>query len=571
MTFFTKTIISIVLSLLLGVGGYLGTRLIITGGDEAGAGAGAAVGASVENASPRDNTGYSPTSFSWSGTEHKDKEDSHFLAGKYVREDGNAVMYIDYDEDSARILTFPFIELFVMKTQEHDELRIDKRYITILPNTGRAGYDYDELILMNVSEGVIKVTVGTEGRNALEAAEGTYYIVRAKYGETPNPLDLDESHRLSGNPQNGTTQGGTTQGDTQGGDGTEDKSGTTQGGGEEKGGGDEKGEIFDPKDPVGETAKVRGDGEKKKDRDIVLENPEQLEDFEKINDIKKDPINTEGIGTLLQGKHFRFTGESMVRWDYKLDRGTFRNAYKEAGARDDQIDALLDFSTGGGFVGDLQKVIAEFVFGEEILVKFDMDDGPQHIMAGRYTTSKTGINIKRSPVAVRDLVWDSKNGYLWATFYDDNDYDDEYNKTMSVSLQFGRDPDGTIVVQGWCFAADFATTRTILSIRLYGEEIERDAYEGVWVSEGDPNSKSSHAKENRLMEIRSGQVVRFERDGALVAHWTGNIRFSKNTLTGEQLMIIEPSDGGMGVNFVFDRIEGNKMYFDGRVYTRQSP
>ena len=191
-----KTIISIALAAVLGVGGYFGTRQILTGGGSAGSydGSGSSSsggGSSRENSDPRDNTKYKPVDFDWDEPKENDNESSRFLAGKYVRDDGDAVLYIEY-EDSKDYFVF---ELFAMETENGDELQIegnadiDGRSALYEQRSRTISFEY-------VEEGVIEIETDIDDGSA--PADGTYYIVRAKYGSTPKPEIRNNTSRDGG-------------------------------------------------------------------------------------------------------------------------------------------------------------------------------------------------------------------------------------------------------------------------------------------------------------------------------------------------------------------------------------
>jgi len=450
MSFGLKTFLSILLSFFLMAGSYgaMGQRLM-----------------REENQNPQDNTNFNPVNFRWNGMSNKGNEDNGFIAGKYVRNDGNAVLYIDYEASQEEFV----FELFVKETRESDEHKLAG---TASISRGLAYYfdedspDYEGLEFYSHGRGVVEI-YGIPNY-LLSDVDGTYFIARAKYIETPSPNVINDTSTGRGSNNDGNNQGqndGTqTPSDPTGNEPPNDGPQPPQPGTQDTGG-----DPYDPDDPVGTPAQIRGDGPDKTDKDIIPKTAGAHDDFEKINDITKTPMNTDDIATVLQAEHWRFTGESMVRWDYKLDRDTFSRFYREGGGlNSDQINAMLNFSERGGYIGDLQKVVAEFVFGSDVLVKFNMSEGPEHVYEDRYILNKMSFRLEDEPIAIRDLIWDSTNGYMSATMYHRNDIE---SKTLSISLRFGRLPDGTVIAQGWCFAADEATTRSIHSIYLTGERL----------------------------------------------------------------------------------------------------
>ena len=181
MSALAKTIISVVLSACLCAGGYLGTRQIITGGDFT---------------RPRDNTRHTPESFSWTGAGNRDMENSSFLAGKYMRSDGNSVLYIDY-EGSGDSFVF---ELFVVAEATQNELqRIGTAGIGGLSAAYADPSASEAILFTHIREGVLEIE--SDIPDDFAPPDGTYYIVRAKYVDSPRPqiiVDTSGGGGLSG-------------------------------------------------------------------------------------------------------------------------------------------------------------------------------------------------------------------------------------------------------------------------------------------------------------------------------------------------------------------------------------
>ena len=543
-----KTIISLLLTVVLFTGGYSVTRQALTGGESTGL---------------RDNTGYAPVSFSWSGMENRGSENSRFLAGKYVRNDGNAVLYIDYQHGDGDL--YFFFELYVMETRSQNELRVDGMAHII--DDGVAFYvdqpTSEYLAFENIREGVIEVEADLF--DTLAPADGTYYIDRAKYVETPKTIVINDTSRnrggggISGHPD--TQDGG-----TQGPGGTQD--GNTPGPGGSLSGSSDFMSVtpYIPNDPVGEIAEIRGDGPDKTDEDIIPKTPEAHDDFEKINEVRKTPFDNTGVAQYLNGKHIRMTGTSTIRWDYVLDRGTFMSFYREqTDYSQSAITALMDFKQRGGYIGDIQETTAEFVFGDNLLVKYNMKDGPYHQYNG-YTMYQTNFDVGARPVAIRNIIWNTLEGYFSATLYQSNKYEDDM-KTVSVSLRFGRDTDGTVIAHGWGIYTDRGTMRTIVEIDLRGEELDWSKYEGVWVSE--PLTSGNHVYPTQLMEIRNGHMVRRETNG--VAQKTGSLDIVEHMFGGDGLAITFDDGSGAYQMGQIKSLSGDVWELGVRTYRRQSP
>ena len=453
MTSIIKTGISLVLSVVLFTGGYFGTKQALTGGESPGL---------------RDNTGYTPVSFSWSGMENRDMENSRFLAGKYLRNDGNAVLYIDYEQGSYG--DYFLFELFVMETREGRGLGADGiAYI----DGGAAIYfeQYmgdDYIFFENIREGVIEVEADLYDTPGV--ADGTYYIVNAKYVETPNPAAINDTSKSSGG---GGTGGGGAQdpqfpGDPPDGGSIGDMPEQPQ---------DGTRVLSDnvPEDPAGSGPQIYADGPGATDKDATPENRQEHDQFEKVNDVRKDPPDNSGIGEYLQGKHVKLEGTSTVRWDWIYDKGKYRQWFRARGSEEDSIDALIRHTERGGWIGESVKTNAEFVFGTEILAQYVVAKGRTHdvgdYLMGKNSFLLSGFIFPGKPVAIRDIEWNSKEGHLRATFYEQCDYDDPDTMTISVSLLFGRDANGDIIARGWGFGFDGATSRVTYDIELKGKVV----------------------------------------------------------------------------------------------------
>ncbi|MCL2633368.1 MAG: hypothetical protein FWD34_02515 [Oscillospiraceae bacterium] len=162
--------------------------------------------APLENERPRDRTRYTPEDFKWAVPKGEYTDNSKFMAGKYVRTDGNAVLYIDY-EDSKNKFNF---ELYVKDEDKSEFERTGEAKVD-----GDTANHYHEGRNINIDfvsdkKGVIKIYAVLDEK--FESANGTYYITRAKYDETPTPkiVDEDEDDR----PANATTTGTSEAGDT---------------------------------------------------------------------------------------------------------------------------------------------------------------------------------------------------------------------------------------------------------------------------------------------------------------------------------------------------------------------
>ena len=165
-----KALISIILSLALLAGGYFGMRFAMDYFDFSFSGNSSS--SFAENSRPRDNTGFVPEFFTWGAPNFANNESRHFLAGKYVRDDGNAVLYISY-EDARDYFAF---ELFAVKDDDSDEFGLD------------SFADLDGRTAVCETEGI---TFESIKAGVIDAGDyGMFYIVRAKYTETPKP-DID--------------------------------------------------------------------------------------------------------------------------------------------------------------------------------------------------------------------------------------------------------------------------------------------------------------------------------------------------------------------------------------------
>lgn len=139
--------------------------------------------APLENERPRDKTGFEPEEFNWNVPKKGEPTDhGRFIAGKWVRDDGFAVLYIDFD-DSRREFDF---ELFVLSEKdEKDYTRLGTAQIDG-NNASFSNRDGDQwLYFTSEKRGVIEITAYIPFDFA--SPDGTFYITRAKYTETPTP------------------------------------------------------------------------------------------------------------------------------------------------------------------------------------------------------------------------------------------------------------------------------------------------------------------------------------------------------------------------------------------------
>jgi hypothetical protein len=146
----------------------------------------------LENERPEDKTGYKPETFVWSLSDGWAVSFGAFYAGKYVRGDGNAVLYIDYTPDKYTIS----IELFVVgddgeEYQATGYATIDGLLATYNgeEDDGDAG---DAIEISSIYVGVVDVSADIGA--GFNPPDGRYYITRAKYNSTPTPDVPHDTH-----------------------------------------------------------------------------------------------------------------------------------------------------------------------------------------------------------------------------------------------------------------------------------------------------------------------------------------------------------------------------------------
>jgi len=131
---------------------------------------------------PADKTGFIPESFIWSGPETNVNANAYFIAGKYVRDDGLAVLYIDY---GAAKDSFAF-ELYGISTDDEVELEANgtaeiENFNAVYKFEGETWAGLDKRIKFYATDsGVVDIDAFLDDYRAID---GTYYLTRAKYND----------------------------------------------------------------------------------------------------------------------------------------------------------------------------------------------------------------------------------------------------------------------------------------------------------------------------------------------------------------------------------------------------
>jgi hypothetical protein len=281
-------------------------------------------------------------------------------------------------------------------------------------------------------------------------------------------------------------------------------------------------------DTVGERApSARHDDPDMSSTDFLPQNLKEYAEFNTANGGSPPSMEKALLIEDLMGLDITFKGTTTTRFDYLLDSQIHLEAYRrEMGASADAVTALQNFSRGGGFIGDVQdttiRLVFEhpdfdavggdepYVFNPKILV--DMKDGPNHTFGpdGRYTTGLYSWKSSRvGPQNVPSLVWYNCDGYLIVTW-------DDGSRESGLVLSLGRDADSKIIGHGWYLATDETTSRTFTEVLVtesarkateVTEKIDMSIFDGVWFIRLDLINEDS------IMEIRDGQLVRYEANG----------------------------------------------------------
>ncbi len=164
-----KKLVSCCLALLL----CLGLLTACSGGGENGL-------VSRMKLAPEDRTGYRPTVFSWEiPVDRTIGQNAMALAGKYVREDGNAVLYIDYEESNDYFI----FELFVLSAGAKEAFsangRADIQHSIATFDNGLEREDRTHITFE--AERNFAVRVAAEIGDFFSPADGLYLIAAVKY------------------------------------------------------------------------------------------------------------------------------------------------------------------------------------------------------------------------------------------------------------------------------------------------------------------------------------------------------------------------------------------------------
>jgi len=538
-----KTIISIALTVVMGVAGFFGATYEITGITPA-----ELITGNTER--PRDNTGYIPVNFTWDDAGNGDWEDSRFLAGKYVRNDGNAVLYIDYEHGDGSL--YFIFELFVLETSTHAGVQTAGR--AFITSEGLAFYTNsanEYLNFENVGEGV--VALEADLYDTLIPADGVYYIVRAKYTETPSPDVTNDTSRRGGRAGR-AGRAPTADDDVDIKDPEAPPMPPSSGEiiisdpEEEEIPGANTEETPDmgtpPSDPVGEVPPfIPGDGPEVESKEIIPKTPKAHDEFMRHNGMNPASMNSEGIGAYLQGRSILMDGAMTVTYSYIYDRATWLDYYRSHHSNDEEGNrALLAFNESGGFTGDIHITWADFIFEADPRIKYEMNRPPGHVVevAGgqiKFTGSRYEFGFPRHET-VPGIVWEGGEGYLSGTM---SHYDEEYGvHDMSFSLKFGFDAEGNVIANGVGLTINPSSSRKLFEINLIEVPQEDDfsRYEGVWKKNrgSDPYTV--------IYEIRDGHVVRNENDIPLFV--------GSHLGTGKMVYLRRKHDGERVLGFIDD-------------------
>jgi hypothetical protein len=342
-------------------------------------------------------------------------------------------------------------------------------------------------------------------------------------------------------------------------------------------------DLEDEYDSAGERAPTaRFDDPEKNALDFMPMNLKEYEEFITANGFTPVPMDKTRLADDLGDATISFSGTNVTKYDYKLDKEAYRKAYREqTDYTSGEIEALLNFSSSGGFIGERHRQTTA------IKLKFEVVDNgypnepafriePWIMMqmaasekqkVGKLEMYKNPVETADKPKKEPDTTWYSCDGYLAVIWGEGR---------AGLALSFGSDASGAIIAHGVFIWTDGAMSRCISEVTLKesSRELPMDMsiYDGLWIKEAVPDSGTIANRDKQLIEIKDGIVVRMETndspkltdDGTPIS---GRLYWKEDAfLPMMHVILADGKEVSIGSGWILD---GNELYITAWNYKKQ--